>query len=278
MNWLKLLILAAVASAAAACSSEAPFCGDGDLNQGEECDDGNADDTDFCLSTCKARQLSSLTLKWQFNNDDEIGFGGDACIDMRARRVEVELTGGPEPLLMAESCSFKQVVFIDIPAGSYTAKIRVLDKDDLPLTSANAGTPIEFPGGTQTEVVNVEPEEWLGSYLGTFFFRLGWANNDCDTAMPAVVQQKLTLVAGGSVFQGSTTDGANMDGSSESGCQLLSEEFPQSALDVPFGAATFTIEGFDSEGEKAYMSVFETFVGAGVNNPELVFEVERMTN
>jgi hypothetical protein len=88
------------------------------------------------------------------------------------------------------------------------------------------------------------------------------------------VQQKLTLVAGGQVFAGSTADGASLDGSQSAACQPLSEEFPQAALDVPFGPATFTIEGLDSEGAMAYQTTFETFVGAGVNNPELVFDVD----
>lgn len=36
-------------------STTAPtFCGDGILNDGEECDDGNTDNTDTCLDTCKA--------------------------------------------------------------------------------------------------------------------------------------------------------------------------------------------------------------------------------
>jgi cysteine-rich repeat protein len=271
---LRILILAAAALTAAACGGGSPYCGDGDLNEGEECDDGNDDDTDFCLASCKARQLSSLTLKWEFNSDEELGFLGDACIDMRARRVQVELLGGPEPLMMDESCSFKQVVFVDIPAGTYTARLAILDKDDLPLTETDPGQEIVFPGGSTTEVMQIAPEKWLQSYLGTFFFRVGWMGADCDTAVPAVVQQNLTLVAGGQVFTGSTTDGAALDGSLGFACQLLTEEFPQAALDVPFGAATFTIEGLDAGGATVYESEFETFVGAGVNNPELVFDVD----
>lgn len=277
MSLLRILLLAAAGLTAAACGSSAPYCGDGELNQGEECDDGNEDDTDFCLASCKARQLSSLTLKWDFNSDEDLGFTGDACIDMRARRVQVELLGGPEPLMMDETCSFKQVVFVDIPAGTYTAKLTVVDRDDIPLTAVDPGREIVFPGGSTTESLRIAPEDWLQSYLGTFFFRVGWAGADCGTAVPAVVQQNLTLVAGGQVFSGFTTDGATMDGSVDSGCQPLTEEFPQSALDVPFGAATFTIEGIDEGGQTVYESVFDTFVGAGVNNPELIFDVDLST-
>lgn len=274
MIWLRVILLAAAALSAAACGSDSPFCGDGDLDQGEECDDGNDDDTDFCLASCKARQLSSLTLKWEFNADDELGFSGDACIDMGARRVEVELLGGPEPMILSESCSFKQVVFVDIPAATYTATVRILDKDDLALTSPSAAQEIVFPGGVVTENLLITADQWLQSYVGTFFFRVTWGDADCDTATPPVAEQKLTLVAGGQVFQGSTADGAALDGSAGFACQPLVEEFPQAALEVPFGPATFTIEGIDGLGATVYETVFETFVGAGVNNPELIFDVD----
>ena len=271
---LRIILLVVAAMSVTACGSEAPYCGDGDLNEGEECDDANDDDTDYCLTTCKARQLSSLTVKWAFNRDDATGFTGDACIDMRSSRVEVELLGGAEPLVLSEKCSFKQVVFIDIPAATYSASVKVLDKDDIELTSASEALEIIFPGGIATKTVLVPPERWLQSYLGTFFFRVEWAGADCSTATPAVVAQKLTLLAGGEMFSGTTTDGAAMNGTADSTCQSLTEEFPQSALDVPFGAATFSIKGIDSEGNTAYKSEFETFVGAGVNNPELVFSVD----
>ena len=276
MSWLRIILLVAVAMSAFAfaCGDDAPFCGDGELDEGEECDDANDDDSDYCLSSCQARELSSLTLKWEFNRDETTGFTGDACIDMGARRVEVDLLGGPEPFSLTESCSFWQVVFSDIPAATYTASLRVLGRDDIALMDGPLEQEVVFAGGTATEMMVVPPAQWLQSYVGTFFFRIEWGGQDCSTANPSVAKQKLTLVAGGQTFTGTTTDGAAMDGSAESACQSLSEEFPQSALEVPFGPATLSVEGIDSGGTRAYESVFETFVGAGVNNPELVFDVD----
>lgn len=166
------------------------------------------------------------------------------------------------------------MVFVDIPAGTYNASLKVLDRDGIPLTGGALGQEIVFSGGSTTETVLVAPERWLQSYIGTFFFRIEWGGEDCSTAIPTVARQKLSLVAGGEIFTGLTTDGAAMDGSSEFDCQSLSEEFPQSALDVPFGPAILTVEGIDSMGNTAYESVFDTFVGAGVNNPESVFDVD----
>jgi cysteine-rich repeat protein len=34
------------------CSGDAPSCGDGELDDGEQCDDGNASNTDACLNSC----------------------------------------------------------------------------------------------------------------------------------------------------------------------------------------------------------------------------------
>ena len=118
----------------AACGGDAPFCGDGTLDPGEECDDGTDDDTDFCFSSCTARQLSSLTVKWEFNRDAGPDFTGDSCIDLDASQVEVTLIGGPEPVSEIENCSFRQVVFFDIPAADYEIELRVLGSQEQELT------------------------------------------------------------------------------------------------------------------------------------------------
>lgn len=270
-----LLVAAAVLTCASACGEDAPFCGDKKLNAGEECDDGNYDDTDFCLSTCKARQLSSLTVKWEFNRDAAPDFTGDSCIDLGASKVEITLTGGVEPLVSLENCSFRQAVFTDIPAADYGISVRVFDSQEAELTSAPLISSFDFPGGIATTEVVIPPELWVRAYLGTFFFRVAWAGTDCALAVPPVTEQRLTLVvAGGETFTGTTTTGASLDGSAASACVSLDEQFPQSALEVPFGAATLTIEGLDDEGTAVFAEVYETFIGAGVNNPELIFDVD----
>lgn len=266
----------AVALSAAGCGGSDPFCGDGKLDPGELCDDGNNDDTDFCLSNCTARALSSLTVKWQFNRDSAPGFTGDSCIDLGASRVEVELVGGPEPIVLDESCSFRQVVFIDIPAASYTAKVRVVDVDKNLITKGSVDQAYEFDGGIAQFTIDVPSDSWIKSYVGTFFFRVAWGGEDCSVASPPVAEQRLTLVAGGVTFPGETIAGVSLDGDTASACISLDEQFPQSVLEVPYGDALFSIEGLDGSGEVVYQQDFETFVGAGVNNPELTFSVAPM--
>ena len=70
--------------------------------------------------------------------------------------------------------------------------------------------------------------------------------------------------------------GTPLNGSAEGDCLAADptvEQFPQSALMVPFGAATFTVEGLDAARDVQFSETFDTFVGAGISNPELVFDV-----
>lgn len=41
-----------------------PFCGDGIVISPEECDDGNNDDSDFCLSTCEVNRAIPTLNTW----------------------------------------------------------------------------------------------------------------------------------------------------------------------------------------------------------------------
>ncbi len=275
-NRVKITILTALLLSTTACSGGTdPFCGDGELNPGEECDDGNTDDTDFCLSTCKGRPISQLTVKWEFNKEAAPGFTTDTCMDMGSEFVEVELLGGPEPLLKTGPCSFHQVVFVDIPAADYQVKVKVLDAEEegVMLTNSIIEQAYSFPGGSETTEVVVPFDAWTQSYTGTFYFRLSWGGADCTVAVPPVDKQRLTLVAGGQTFTGMTTNGAALDGSAFSPCVSLMETFPESALAVPFGPATWTVQGLDVADVVLYETVFDTFVGAGEGNPEPLFDV-----
>ena len=269
------MLATATAFAVAACGSDDPFCGDKKLDMGEECDDGNTDDTDFCLSTCKARQLSQLTIQWEFNKDEAEGFSSDSCIDTGARTVEVELVGGPEPLTLSGPCSLRQVVYVDIPAADYEVRAKVLDADGVMLTSSVITETYSFAGGTDVLELVVPFASWVRSYEGTFYFRVAWDTADCALATPAVVEQRLTLVTSdGQTFAGTTTDGAALDGSAAATCMSVDSEFPQAVLEVPAGPADFRIDGLDGDGAIVFTEDFATFVGAGVNNPELTFDVD----
>jgi cysteine-rich repeat protein len=66
----------------AGCGEEppAPFCGDGVVNAGEECDDANNIDTDECPSTClDATCGDSFVQAGQEECDDSNNIDGDTC-------------------------------------------------------------------------------------------------------------------------------------------------------------------------------------------------------
>ena len=250
-----------------------PTCGNGKPDQGEECDDGNNDDTDFCLSTCMLRPTRDLTVLWGFNADDAAGFSGDSCLDMGARSVSVSLEG-PTTAETSEQCSFRQVMFRDLAAGSYTVEATPLDGADQELASATS-VPIEIGDfGDYDLEINVPLEAWLSPYTGNFFFRVEWGgvDLDCATAAVPVVMQELTFSRDGSPVAVATKAGDPLDGT-QSLCRSLGDNEPQTILDIPFGPATLRIVGYDSVGDARYDQTFDTFVGAGVNNPEFRFQV-----
>jgi cysteine-rich repeat protein len=273
-HWLSAAVLSIAAGAAiSSCGGDDPFCGNGFIDIGEQCDDGNDDQTDVCLNNCTIRSVPTLTLKWEFNKDAVPDFPSDSCTDLGVSRVEVELSG-PTSMVMEEMCSFRQLVFEDIAPGTYAASFHLLDLDGNELTATPHVEMVDFTSGQLIREVIIGPTGWTRSYTGTFFFRLSWAGADCNLASPAVAEHMLLLEQGGQPVTGITTDdGDTLDGSSAGSCRSLVEGFPQSALQVPFGPATFTVVGLDSVGTPQFEGTFETFIGAGANNPELTFDI-----
>ncbi len=264
-----ILAISALGSAGGGCGGD-PYCGDGSVDPGELCDDGNSDQTDFCLNDCTPRAIPKLTVKWTFNSDTELGFSGDSCTDMGAREVAVDLSG-PAADSAVESCSYRQVQFSDIPAGSYEVTIDPRDADGATLTDAPVTMAVDFGGGEEEVEVVVPYDAWTQSYAGNFFFRITWAGSDCSLA--AVSQQLLTLTRESQFLANMTKAGDSLQGG-VSACYPADFEEPQTVLELPFGPAKLRIQGLDSEGTAIFESTFDTFIGAGLNNPELVFDVD----
>ncbi len=246
-----MLATALFAATAAGCGSDSAPCGG-----------------DFCEPT--------LTLKWSFNEDAMPGFPGDNCTDLGVRTVEVDLSGAGGEFSASEQCSFRQVVFTGIPASQYDIRLRPLDEEGHLVTTADVEAEVMFDGGLHEEtVVNVGPDEWAGAHSGTFYFRLKWDGLDCADAHPPVVEHLLTLQMDGEdePLELDTTAGDPVNGSKSGACKSFKEMFPQSVLDVPSGFATFSITGIDAAGDTAFEETFDTFIGAGLSNPEDVFDV-----
>jgi hypothetical protein len=260
-----------------------PVCGDMNVDMGEQCDDGNDDETDSCRM-CQAYIAPRTTVKWAFNAEVVPEFMNDGCSDVGARDVDVVLTG-PTTDMRRIGCSERQVTFVDLAPGEYTATVTPLDNAGTSLVTAPPPG-VTFPANTtpnttQEYTVVVPPEAWARPMTGTFFFILRWAGMECGTAAPPVTTQVVTLMRtpGGPVTQMANVNSATypsyrLDGTQPVGCvpSMLSQA--EAAPGVPFGRATITVSGRDVGGAEWFRGEFDTFIGAGTSNPVYTFDVQ----
>ena len=83
-----------------------PVCGDGLVQAGEECDDGNQDDADCCTSACTKGQDEpgqvcwTVTLEGDKNGEDQAGgIAVDAAGDLYVAALVVDTLTGPDALI-----------------------------------------------------------------------------------------------------------------------------------------------------------------------------------
>lgn len=274
------LLRAGLAVMVAACGGDDPVCGDGVMEGTEQCDDGDGNELDECRA-CMAFIPPRNNVKWEFNGQVAPGFTNDGCLDVGATNVRIELAG-PLPSTQQVSCAMRQVSYDELPAGSYTASITPLDSAGASLVTAPVTATFEanVTYNTTVEVtVIVMPEAWARPMTGTFFFLLRWMGMDCATAAPAVATQRVTLrVNGTAVTQQANVGSAvypvyTLDGSAQVTCVMATTAQAEAARMVPFGRAQLTVSGRDMGGTEWFRGTFETFVGAGVSNPILTFDV-----
>lgn len=272
--------LAAGASSLVSCGGDDPVCGDGHVDPGEQCDDGNTDELDDCR-VCVAYIAPRTVVKWEFNGAAAPGFSNDGCLDVGALEVQVDLSGAATDSRRV-ACSTRQVSFEDLPAGSYTATVTPLDSGGASLVTAAPSASFlanVTPGTTEEHTVNVPPEAWSRPMTGTFFFLLRWAGVECTGAAPPVAQQLVTLTVNGATVTQQANMGSTaypvyrLDGSQPVTCVMSTLAQAEAARTVPFGRASITVSGRDGGGTEWFRGTFETFVGAGPSNPVLTFDV-----
>jgi hypothetical protein len=232
-----------------------------------------------CGSDCPTDDCTlyaRTTVKWTFDAYPERSFPMDSCVDFGARRVTIDATDSHGVVTsLTDDCGIAQVVFVGLEPGDYTLAMMPLDGAGNPLLAAPVyGAVTAGDIGDDREVtVNVPFESWSGTYTGTFLFRISWGGLSCDLTSPEIKNQVLTLTVNGVVQQIVTDDGQLLNGADKKPCKKLTDQFPQSALNVPFGPATFLIEGYDATDSMRFAKQFDTFVGAGITNPTLTFDV-----
>jgi len=218
--------------------------------------------------------VQRTTIKWNLDEDIARGFAGDACIDLGVSMMKVVLTGPTDPPAQTidERCAMDQVVFTELPNGSYTVAITPFDAGgvamiDTPVTQAFEVT------GTNEITINVPWDAWNRVFTGSFLFKLTWDGQPCAAATPAVVTQVLTLLIGGTPVTQTTSTGQRLDGTDPQPCVPSTDPMAQLVAALPLGPATLIVEGRDSTGMAQYDQTFETFVGAGTGNPTVTFDV-----
>jgi cysteine-rich repeat protein len=233
----------------------------------EQCDDGNRIDDDGCTRAC-AIPPRDIFVRWRLLPEVVPGFNEETCGGLDAEEIELTFTGA-STFTERFDCSFAQTKFENLPRGSTTVRGQLLDDLGEPISGAISMT---FTVGDelQQEVVLAFPfETFTRAYTGSFFFKVSWAGS---TACP-VARQVLELARDGTPLTGVTTNGDKLDGTPSAGCYPASDARAQAAAGLPGGPARFTITGVDDQGTALYRESFDTFVGAGLSNPVLEFDV-----
>lgn len=237
---------------------------------------GGTDDPANPCPTGDCTLAPRTTVKWTFNAYPDRGFPMDSCTDFGVARINVDMidsagfaTSG------SDSCGNGQAVFSDLVPGDYTVVMMPVDIDGNPLLAAPVmGQVTAGDVGDNREVtVNVPWDAWLGAAdaTGTFLFRISWGGMSCETT--SVKNQTVKLTVNGVVQPITTDDGQVLNGADKKPCKRLTDNFPQAALGAEFGLAELEIQGFDETDNMMFAKTFPTFVGAGITNPTLTFDV-----
>jgi hypothetical protein len=219
-------------------------------------------------------------IKWTFNAYPERGFPMDSCVDFGVSKVSVDVVDASGfATTIRDDCGTAQATFSGLEPGEYDVFVTPLD------AAGNSVIAFPVPGGKITagtldlpaeRTVNVGWDYWVGTFTGTFLFRVAWGGMSCELTTPEVKRTTLKLTVNGVVQDVKTDDGQKLDGTDMQPCKKLSENFPQSALQVAFGPATLLVEGYDDMNMMRFTKQFDTFVGAGITNPTLTFDVPTM--
>ncbi len=219
-------------------------------------------------------------VKWTFDAYPELKFPMDSCVDFGVTKVRVDAQSDATGLITTaiDDCGSSQVTFDGLAEGTYTIFV---DPEDINAASV-ISTPASMTGvaagtfGTDTTTtVNVPYTSWIGTFTGTYLFRLSWGTQTCSLATPPVVTQTVMLSVGGVPITAMTDDGQKLDGMDPKPCYELTQNFPQTALNLPFGPVQLTVNGFSAASTTvpAFSSTIDTFIGAGITNPTITYDI-----
>jgi len=239
---------------------------------------GGADTPQCANNNCTLP--SNTVVKFTFDAYPQWQFPMDSCSDFGALKVQVDATDGAGVVTtLVVDCGEAQATFQGLDAGTYSIAVTPLDGGGASLVNAPITGMVTSmgPGTSANTSVNVPWDAWTGTHTGTFLFRLSWAGHSCAAAAPPVMTQELTLTVNGQMFSGMTDTMHHMNGMDPEACKPLEDNFPETALTVPFGPAQLTVVGKDGGGNVHFQHTFDTFVGAGISNPTITYDVPAPT-
>lgn len=267
-------ILGFLLAGVAGCGGGAsPDCGNGVVEGMEECDDGNTIQNDGCDNGC-VTSTNDVHVRWSLIEADEFaGFTGETCPGVGASRVRFDFTGA-EARTEEVQCEFSETFLRDFASGDYHVVAVLVDEAGTALTAGE--TQADFTVNGDVEVsLNFAFADFLNDYNGNLFFRTRWAGAEtCAAAIPPVVEHVLLLERDGQAIPGMTDVGDVIDGSAPGACRDGASS--QKVLMAPWGPATMTVTGLDATGTPRFMETFDLFIGAGVANPEYLFDVRSL--
>ncbi len=161
-------------------------------------DDGTCSDPS--LPNCGLQ--GHTVVKWMFDHYPEWQFDSDSCSDFGIATVHVDAIDAVGTVTSGDDqCGVGQVTLDGLPAGQYTvyAAPRDINGTDLVTAPATATVMAGTYGDDQTVTVDVPWTSWIGTFTGTFLFRLSWGGQSCALATPPIVKQVLTLAVNGTV-------------------------------------------------------------------------------
>ncbi|MDB4959495.1 MAG: hypothetical protein JWO36_7064 [Myxococcales bacterium] len=219
---------------------------------------------------------ANTVVKWVFDHYPEWQFDSDSCVDFGVGKVHVEVTDSMGVVHTADDdCGVQQVTFQGLPSDTYSVSVTPRDFGGNPVVSVPATGMVQAATvGNNTSVsINVPWTSWIGTFTGTFLFRISWAGMSCAMASTPVVSQLFTLTIGGQVVTQKTDTNQKLDGTGPRPCRELTEQFPQSVQMVPFGPGTLLVVGQDGSGSAVFTHQFDVFSGAGISNPTVTYNV-----
>jgi hypothetical protein len=217
-------------------------------------------------------------VKWTFDAYPDWKFPMDSCVDFGVSKVRVDAQSDATGLITTaiDDCGASQVTFDGLAEGTYTIFV---DPEDINAASVVVGPSVMSAvtagtfGADTTTTVNVPYTSWVGTFTGTYLFRLSWGTQTCSMATPPVVTQTVMLSVGGVPITAMTDDGQKLDGTDPKPCYELTQNFPQTAENLPFGPATITVVGKDAANATQFTTVIDTFIGAGITNPTITYDI-----